>query len=116
MLAPTSHRQRWKTASIRKDCRDAYAYVTSFAFSPDLSSLMVVYFRRRAIAEMETEADMVAEPDAMETGMDEIVAEHSAMAMDPEVGPENAVGEPQLDAMETETVNIAAEELAAPAG
>ncbi|KAF9241390.1 PHD-zinc-finger like domain-containing protein [Melanogaster broomeanus] len=47
MLAPTSRRQRWKTANIRKDCRDAYA---------------------RAIAEMETEADATAETaDAMET-------------------------------------------------
>ncbi|KAH7890921.1 PHD-zinc-finger like domain-containing protein [Phlebopus sp. FC_14] len=35
LLAPTSRRQRWKTASIRKDCRDAYS---------------------RAIAEMETDA------------------------------------------------------------
>ncbi|KIJ65462.1 hypothetical protein HYDPIDRAFT_88395 [Hydnomerulius pinastri MD-312] len=47
LLAPTSRRQRWKTASIRKDCRDAYS---------------------RAIAEMETEADVIGEADAMETG------------------------------------------------
>ncbi|KAF9224082.1 hypothetical protein BS17DRAFT_780434 [Gyrodon lividus] len=47
LLAPTSRRQRWKTANIRKDCRDAYS---------------------RAIAEMETEADAAAETDAMETG------------------------------------------------
>jgi hypothetical protein len=81
---------------------------------------MVVHLRRRAIAEMETEADMAAEPDAMETGMEEIVAERSAMATDAEVGPENAVG-PQSDTMETENDNITAEgagnmELAAPAG
>ena len=75
---------------------------------------------------METEADMTAEPDAMDTGMEGIVAEHSATVTvtDPEVGPENAVGGPQpdSDAMETEnvSVNVTAEgggdaELAAPA-
>ncbi|KAI9464663.1 PHD-zinc-finger like domain-containing protein [Boletus coccyginus] len=101
MVAATSRRQRWKTASIRKDCRDAYA---------------------RAIAEMETEADIVVEPDVIETGGEGIVAEHGAMATDPEVGLGNAAGEPQSDAMETADPSTTAEagsggaELAAPAG
>ncbi|KAI6149699.1 PHD-zinc-finger like domain-containing protein [Pisolithus tinctorius] len=46
LLAPQSRRQRWKTSSIRKDCRDAY---------------------QRAIAEMETETDMGAEVEGGET-------------------------------------------------
>ncbi|KAF8141451.1 hypothetical protein EV363DRAFT_1308129 [Boletus edulis] len=100
MLAPTSRRQRWKTASIRKDCRDAFA---------------------RAIAEMETEADIV-EPNATESGMEDIVAEHSAMATDPNsVGPENTVEGTQPDAMEMDNTDMTAEgggdaQLAAPAG
>jgi len=71
---------------------------------------------------METEADMAVEPDAIETGMEEIVSEHEAMATEPGVGLENAAGEPQSDAMETAHLSIAAEgggggaELAAPAG
>lgn len=42
MIAPTSKKQRWKSSSVRKNCRDAY---------------------RRALAEMETNVtDEVAEP------------------------------------------------------
>ncbi|KAG6335068.1 hypothetical protein ID866_4028 [Astraeus odoratus] len=44
LLAPNSRRQRWKTNSIRKDCRDAY---------------------QRAIAEMETETDMAPEAEGI---------------------------------------------------
>lgn len=123
MVAATSRRQRWKTASIRKDCRDAYACVTSFAFSPDSSPLTAVHLPRRAIAEMETEADMVVEPDVIATGGEGIVAEHGAIATDAEVGLGNAAGEPQSDAMETADPSTTAEggggggtELAAPAG
>jgi len=70
---------------------------------------------------METEADMAAEPDAMETGMEGIVAEHGVTVTDLEVGLESTVGGPQSDAMETEDVNVCAEggggaALAAPAG
>ncbi|KIK79267.1 hypothetical protein PAXRUDRAFT_161733 [Paxillus rubicundulus Ve08.2h10] len=47
LLSATSRRQRWKTANIRKDCRDAFV---------------------RAKAEMETPADVADEIDTMETG------------------------------------------------
>ncbi|KAG8221082.1 hypothetical protein J3R82DRAFT_2599 [Butyriboletus roseoflavus] len=85
MVAPMSRRQRWKTASIRKDCRDAFA---------------------RAMAEMETEADRFTEPlDAMETEMEGIAIEPNVMATDPEVRQEtNAVRGPE--AMETESVDV----------
>jgi len=70
---------------------------------------------------METEADMAAEPDGMEMGMEGIVAERSATVTDLEVGLENAVGGTQSDAMETENMNVTVEgsggaEFAAPAG
>ncbi|KAH0836797.1 hypothetical protein J3R83DRAFT_8562 [Lanmaoa asiatica] len=101
MIAPMSRRQRWKTASIRKDCRDAFG---------------------RAKAEMETEDDMVVElQDTMEVEMEGIVAEPSAMATDPEVGPENAARGPDAMEMVNVNVNVTAEgvgdgELVAPAG
>ena len=83
---------------------------------------------RRAIAEMETDADLAteAEADAMETGTADVAAKPDAMVTDPDPGTgavesENANGRPEPDAMETENVHVAAQGfgeagLAAPAG
>lgn len=79
------------------------------------------------MAEMETEDDKVVQPqDAMETGMEGIVVESHAMAMDPEVWPENVGGVPEAMEMEMdmEKANVTAagvgvdnrEQLAPPAG
>ena len=64
------------------------------------------------MAEMETEADRVAEPlDVMDTEMEGIIAEPSALATDPEVEQENnmARGPEAMEMameMEMESVNV----------
>lgn len=69
---------------------------------------MAFHLYRRAVAEMETEADMTAESGVAETGMEGVVEESSAMTTDPWVGPgmEDMAQGPLPDAMETENVNV----------
>lgn len=69
---------------------------------------LLISVDRRAIAEMETEADMVVEPDAMETATENVAAEPGPMVTDAYPGPDpgmNAHGGPEPEAMNTADVD-----------
>ncbi|KAI5982687.1 hypothetical protein F5J12DRAFT_788144 [Pisolithus orientalis] len=77
LLAPQSRRRRWETGSVGKDCRDAY---------------------RRAIAEVETEADMGAE---VEGGGTELMTADNPVPAAPEDS-----GEPVIQSPRPEPMNV----------